>query len=124
MTIQFCSPVSLGGVMENRWSIRKNLSLDVDILYQGQQYARCKTRDIGLGGMFIEVANSMIPRFGKVELHVQVDQEGIRAPHKFVASVVHTTNNGMGLMFQDFNIADFRVLQEVLRLSPSGELIH
>jgi hypothetical protein len=111
--------------MENRWSIRKPVALDVELHYQGKPCERCKTRDIGLGGMFIEVAESVIPRYGKVELDVHVDSgAGKKKWHRFVATVVHSSLQGLGVMFQDFTIADFRVLQEVLRLSPSGELIH
>ena len=111
--------------MENRWSIRKPVALDVELYYQGKACACCKTRDIGLGGMFIEMAESMIPRYGKVELDVHVDSGGgNQRQHRFVATVVHSSVQGLGVMFQDFTIADFRILQEVLRLSPSGELIH
>ncbi len=124
MTIQFIAPLSPGGIMENRWSIRKPVSLEVELYYQGKPCACCKTRDIGLGGMFLELRDSTIPRYGKVELDVEVECGGVRRQHRFTATVVHSSDQGLGVMFQEFSIADFRILQEVLRLSPSGDLIH
>ena len=40
--------------MENRWSERKDLALGVDIFHQGYKLATCQSKDIGLGGAYVD----------------------------------------------------------------------
>jgi len=50
--------ISPGGVMENRWSDRRELQLDVDIFRDGAKVCSCQSRDVGLGGAFLHVESS------------------------------------------------------------------
>jgi hypothetical protein len=43
------------------------------------------------------------------------DKAGSRARHKLSARVVRHTENGVGLMFRDFDTSAFRALQEIMK---------
>ncbi len=100
--------------MENRWSMRKPMRLDVDLYYHGSRLQRCKTRDLGIGGVFVEIPDPTIPSHSTVELVLKFDQGGQPHSHRFRGNVVHRGAEGLGVAFRDFDIADMRTLQQVL----------
>ena len=105
-------------VEEHRWCQRKYLTLDVNLRFENRSY-RCRTRNLCIGGMFVDLGIAMIPPRSRVLIEVEYFAKGKRIRHDFQTMVAHATLRGYGLSFQDFNIEDFRVLQELLR---SGEV--
>lgn len=102
--------------MEHRWSLRTPVTLDVDLIYESASEMACKTRDIGLGGVFIEGdSQTMPPKNANVELNFILNSDDGSTKHKIKARVVRTSDDGIGLMFRDFDVGAFRSLQEVLR---------
>ena len=102
--------------MEHRWSLRTPVELDVDLIYESVDEMACKTRDIGLGGVFIEGDSQVMPpKNANVELNFILNSDEGSIKHKIKARVVRTSDDGIGLMFRDFDVGAFRSLQEVLR---------
>jgi len=100
--------------MEQRWSTRTPVKLDVDMAYEDKE-EDCSTRDIGMGGVFLEMGSILPPVDTMVELIFKVGATDKRTKHKIKAKVVRVAYDGIGLMFRDFDAGTFRALQEVLR---------
>ncbi|HKJ21837.1 MAG TPA: PilZ domain-containing protein [Gammaproteobacteria bacterium] len=101
--------------MEQRWSTRTPIRLDVDVVYADRDMEDCATRDIGMGGVFLEMTDRLPPVDTMVELTFKVGPTDRRTRHKLKAKVVRASGDGVGLMFRDFDAGSFRALQEVLR---------
>lgn len=105
----------LGGNMEHRWSDRRELRLTVDVLRQGEMLFSCESRDVGLGGTFLDLGpkQSMDPDMD-VELifHLLTGQREVK--HALRARVVRVSDHGAGLRFHEFDTSVFRSLQEIM----------
>ena len=103
--------------MENRWSDRRDLCLGVDIIQQGKKLATCTSRDVGLGGTYIDIDNET-----KQRLHLDSDVELIfhlldgqqETKHTLYARIVRVDTSGVGLKFHEFDTGVFRSLQEIM----------
>lgn len=109
--------MGVANYIENRWSQRRSLDMDVEILLHGSVVGRTRTRDVGLGGVFLFLDDDQ-----RLDTDVDVDilfvadgQNESRARHKLRARVVRHTADGAGLMFRDFDTSAFRALQEVMK---------
>ena len=108
---------------EKRWSIRKQVEMDVDLCFRGQVWLGCKSQDVSMGGMFLNFSRRKFPKNCNVDIIVRLqDEQGERSSHMFQAQVVRNTDSGLGLSFKDFKIRDFRMLQDVLQLEPPADL--
>ena len=106
--------------MEQRWSTRTPVKLDVDMAYDDKELEDCSTRDIGMGGVFLEAGSSLPSVDTMVELVFKVGPSDKRTKHKIKAKVVRVADDGVGLMFRDFDAGSFRALQEVLRYTQGA----
>lgn len=109
---------------ETRWSSRKPVNLDIDLHFQGHEYTGCRTRDIGLGGMFVEFRHADMPKSTEVEIVVRLFKDGSKQCYRFRATVAHASNGGYGLAFQDFDVEAYRAVQDILQLKMLDEVIH
>jgi len=101
--------------MEKRWSDRRELRLDVDVIRQGETVFTCLSRDVGLGGVFITLAPKHNVNYNaEVELtfHLIVTHE--KRKHTLRARVVRIADDGVGLKFHEFDTSVFRSLQEIM----------
>lgn len=98
--------------MEKRWSLRKSIQLDVVLHHDTAGVIKCKTRDISLEGMFIETDSQTLPVDDPVYLDF-ILQNGDNKLHHIRAKVVRTTDNGMGVMFREFNPRISHFLRDV-----------
>ncbi len=99
--------------MEQRWSPRTQADLDVDLSFHGEVVSGCKVRDIGMGGLFVEVEKEF-PRDSVVELKFKITADGQETKHRIRATVARAGGSGLGMMFCDFDAGTFRSLQEVM----------
>lgn len=106
--------------MEQRWSTRTPIKLDVDLAYDEKEVEGCATRDIGMGGVFLEMQRLMPPVDTMVDLIFKVGPLDRQTKHKIKARVVRVVDDGVGLMFRDFDAGSFRALQEVLRYTQGA----
>jgi len=110
--------VNMGAVsaIEQRWSQRRSASLDVDVVKDSSLLARCRARDVSLGGVFLEIDENIIDKCQDVELIFTLAKSEA-AQHKLKARTVRVAADGIGLMFKDFDTNSFRALQEIMRYS-------
>ena len=101
--------------MENRWSDRRELQLDVDVFRDGAKVCSCQSRDVGLGGAFLDMQSSEpLAEDENLELVFHLMSEKNPIKHNLHAKVVRVTNDGVGLKFHDFDTSVFRSLQEIM----------
>ncbi|HEY4732332.1 MAG TPA: PilZ domain-containing protein [Gammaproteobacteria bacterium] len=105
--------------MEQRWSPRTRVNLDVDLLVKGKEIGGCRTRDIGMGGAFVEVSKDLQIEKAIVELIFKLGSSNQISRHKIKAMIVRVAQDGVGLMFRDFDASAFRSLQEILQYAQS-----
>jgi len=100
--------------MEQRWSTRTRVKLDVDLSGQGLEEGKYQTRDIGLGGVFLEMTRNAPAQDTLVELTFDFEQGTAGGRHKIKCKVVRVEEDGIGLMFRDFDANAFRALRELV----------
>ena len=107
-----------------RLNLRKPVNLDVDLHFLGHEYTGCRTRDIGLGGLFVEFRDADIPNSAMVDIIVRIFKDGSKKCHRFHATVAHASSGGYGLAFQNFDDESNRAVQDILQLKSLDEVIH
>jgi len=110
-------------VIEQRWSQRRTVSLDVDVFNGENLVANCRTRDVGLGGVFLEVADATLDTDDEVDLFFTLGGKKQVFRYKLKAKVVRMMSEGVGLMFKDFDTNSFRSLQEIMRYSATNAAV-
>ncbi len=108
--------------VEQRWSQRRPIALPVEVFEHGSLLASCNSRDIGLGGVFLSLADNELSKDQEVELFFSLG-EGNPTRYKLNAKVVRAADAGAGLLFKDFDTNAFRALQEIMRYSASVESV-
>ena len=109
--------------MERRWTERTSINVPVDLAYAGIQTEECRTRDIGLGGVFVELPKEVnLAADTPVELTFKLGTAPQLTKHRINARVVRVTGDGVGMMFRDFDAIAFRSLQEVLLYNQNNAL--
>ena len=87
--------------MENRYSVRKPMALDVELHRGRRSVGRFKARNISLEGMFVETGPINLYPGDLTDITLAIGREG-RSEHEARAVVVHHTDEGIGLMFRDY----------------------
>ena len=106
-----------GEEMENRWSDRRDLSLGVDIIHHGEKLTTCLSRDVGLGGAYLDVdadAQKRLKKDSDVELIFHLIDEDQETRHVLHARIVRQDNQGVGFKFHEFDTGVFRSLQVIM----------
>lgn len=99
---------------DTRWSARRRVQLQVEVYCAGRPFVNGVTRDVGLGGMFIE-GDGILPRCTRpLELVVSGRAAGRSYSHRFHAHVVRHSARGLGVAFSRYDLADVRALQQLL----------
>ena len=101
--------------MERRWAERMQINLDVDVCYQGVVHGTYQTHDMSLGGVFIQTQSGAHLADAHVDLRFNLGSQGQYTKHRIKGKVVRVTDDGVGLVFREFDAVAFRSLQEVLR---------
>jgi hypothetical protein len=96
----------------NRSSIRKSLGLDVDVYRFDEHLGRTRTRDISLDGAFIKSCKTELCSNDMLELHIHV-HDGERTPLRLKATVVRSSDAGVGVQF-DYGDMEYRRLLNII----------
>ena len=100
--------------MEFRSNERKPLALHVVISYPGLGLVCGRTRDVSLGGMFVETGQVILPRNQQVGLCFHLSVSGDDLLCVADARVVHNGLHGVGLGFRHMEKRSHEALREVL----------
>jgi len=107
-------------ISEKRCCDRRIISTDIMVTFHNRTYYS-QTRNIGLGGVFINLDAVLIPGGAQVEI-AMLQYRSDKSYAIFDTRVAYVTPRGYGLYFSDFDIQEFRHLQEILYESANQEL--
>jgi len=100
--------------VENRWSSRKPLALDVSLYYPPLGTINTRTRNVSLEGMFVELTGVHIPPQSRIEVTFRTRTRLGETEHRLPAFVVHEHSDGVGLMLQHVGYREFDALRHML----------
>jgi hypothetical protein len=90
--------------MEHRYAERRPLALDVVLSYRALGFVQGRTRDVSIGGMFVETGCIQLPVNAVVQASLVLSPEnGVTSNFSTEAMVVHSKTDGSGLMFNDLD---------------------
>jgi hypothetical protein len=98
-------------IVEQRKQQRTRAGLIVDITYPGGVLEGLKTRNISLGGVFVEAAGDPPPVGEQVEIRFRLQSQNAVRPLQ--ARVVRSHDDGFALLFRNFALDDFEYLQKL-----------
>lgn len=90
--------------MENRYTARKPVALDVELHHGRASFGTFKARNISLEGMFVETGPVNLYPSDLIDATLVIGPDPA-ATHEVRAVVVHHTDEGIGLMFRDYEPA-------------------
>ncbi len=105
--------------MEHRWNARRPLTVKAILHSPVLGPERVKIRDIGAGGVRVEVQDDVPATNLHVELVVVGNEHGILRIYRVPALIVWTSRNMVGLMFYEMNP---RAVVAALNAFSAGEV--
>lgn len=100
--------------IEHRWSIRKDININVSLYYPPVGVINGRTRNVSLEGMFVELSGIQIPKRARLEVLFHSCDAGHTTEHRLPACVVHEHNGGIGLMLQHVGHREIDALRYML----------
>lgn len=99
---------------EKRRYRRSNIQLDIELIYPDGGSSRVKTRDLSIGGLFVEATGNQPPKLGTL-----LTVSFLSAPHQggtysLQARVQRLSLNGIAMTFIDFDLDDLRFIETIL----------
>jgi len=93
--------------MENRWSQRTPLELNLVIHYAPLGLIRATTKDVSSTGMFIDTGRIILSPEETIELSFSLPSSRDLHTYTVPASVVHSSAQGSGIEFVNCKLDDF-----------------
>jgi hypothetical protein len=91
--------------MEQRWSPRQAIRLNLVLYHTEMGLLRCQTRDLSSEGLFVETNGVHLPIEAPVDLDFVLPDNGASHLHRIRAKVVRNNGEGCGLIFREFTPA-------------------
>ncbi|UCE88165.1 MAG: PilZ domain-containing protein [Pseudomonadota bacterium] len=88
--------------MDHRWNTRTDANVNVTLKYDRLGLVTGTTRDLSLGGAYIHTKAVDMGVNSQLQVRFQTDNGGISDFVELPATVVHSGNDGVGLMFTDY----------------------
>jgi len=98
---------------DHRWSARQAITFPVKLYSGGEPVGQGRAHNVGIGGMFVEIAGRPLPAERDVQVAFSVDVNGIMTHHRLPATVIWEGDRGAGLMFTDFNVETVHTLRDI-----------
>lgn len=96
--------------MERRYQQRKALDLEV-VVYDGQgQVGAFKARNLSVGGIYIETGPVDLCIGDLLDVSCFIDCHRAKR-HNLRGIVVHHTDDGIGVMFRDYDSSSLKVME-------------
>ena len=86
--------------MNKRWNERKTIALELVINYPALGLLRGKATNISYDGMFIKTAAISLCNYANIEITVNLPELSDK-PVQFQAIIIHSSDDGIGIMFKD-----------------------
>ena len=102
--------------MEHRWSQRLSLSIGVLLYQNGIPVARCRTRNVGAEGMFVDCGSAICAKNAVIDVEFEAPAgNGENKRYSLPAMVMHVCEDGMGLIFLEIGSEAFHALRRMVR---------
>ncbi len=89
--------------VENRSSPRRVVTLYTMLNYPSLGLVRGAVRDIGMGGMFVDIGRIQLPVNATLEASLILGNQGLKCHMQLEAIVVRCAEQGVGLMFDELD---------------------
>ncbi len=99
--------------MEHRWYVRKEISLDVQMIQRDMPKLNAKVKNISMGGMFIQTDPVTINEKTLVDVLIYPDSIGENSGIHIKAYVIYKNKKGVGLMFHSYDHVTFEMLSRL-----------
>lgn len=99
---------------ERRSSIRRPVSLEVAVYYDGLGILRCQTRNLSLHGMLLDTGAMVLPQNAAIDLTLIHKIAGITRLQRVPATVVRVEDSGAGVMFHDLSLDAYGTMYAML----------
>jgi hypothetical protein len=99
---------------EKRKHRRSSIQLDVDLVYPEGGSSRVKTRDLSIGGLFVEAIDNQPPKLGTLLTVTFLSTPHQSGTYSLKARVQRLTHNGIAMTFIDFDLEDLRFIDTIL----------
>ncbi len=100
--------------MDHRWSARKSVDFNVKLDHPALGVIEGSVKDVGLGGMFCKVRNSLLKVNTAVNLMFNLPEGDREKTHNVGAVVTYVTDDGVGMAFKNFEVSTIRSLRPML----------
>ena len=92
--------------MDHRWGRRQQTQFSTLLYEQGIPVATGKIKNLGKGGIFVELLPGACPRTRTVDVEIRVSSGSQQGRHRFHVLILRRSKEGVGMMFRDLNAED------------------
>lgn len=105
-------------MVEKRKHRRNSVQLDVELVYPGGGNSRVKTRDLSIGGLFVDAPDTEPLKEGTSLTVIFLSDSPHGMTYSIKAKVQRLTRNGIAMTFIDFGLEDLRFIDSILSNLP------
>ena len=98
-------------MIDRRRFVRHPVSIEVTLSDKQGQHYRMRTRNISVGGVYLECLGGGLPQRGKVMTLAFDYPAGSGIWHRMLGRVQRTSPNGIAVNFIEFTLEDFAFLE-------------
>jgi hypothetical protein len=99
---------------EKRRHRRRSIQLDVELVYPEGGSSRVRTRDLSVGGLFVEAIGNQPPKVGTLLTVIFLSAPHQSGTYSLKARVQRLTDNGIAMTFIEFGLDDLRFIETIL----------
>ena len=109
--------------MEHRWDKRLQIAIEVALFHHKIPVAICKTRDIGIEGLFAECGSLVLRNNTLLEVEFEVVSNYSRQRYRLIAITVHICDEGVGLFIRNSESEAAEIWREMVRNAESQKSV-
>lgn len=99
---------------DNRWSERQDIRLHISLLDHGREILQANSKNISIGGIFIEPVSRQLDIGQKLEVSFSLHGASGSQQHCLPARVVRNHHGGAALAFSDYDFDTLNALRVLL----------
>ncbi|MHB8256154.1 MAG: PilZ domain-containing protein [Acidiferrobacterales bacterium] len=107
--------------VEQRWNERRAVQFEVNLNADGQPPQQAVCRDLGFGGMYVEIDPQAISLNEGLYIDLHLGNSGQQKDHPIPARVVRIGAEGAGLMFSGFKLENVKTLRDAIYGRERGQ---
>ena len=100
--------------MDHRWGQRLQTKYNTLLYEQGVPVASGKTKNLGKGGIFIELSPGACPKSKCVDVEIRVPSGLMKGKYRLPVMIVRRSDEGVGMMFRQLDKDDENLVSSLL----------